>query len=132
MQISADMQTLADIASRWSACILHMNSFSGVMQSKQRRSSSIYLMSALLAGRPAFRLFMTNPINSEVEVYISAIDHMIKCSHSQKPKWEVRSAGGRDLGWCCRRFASDRTGGDLGLAAVLCSVRCKVHGHGVV
>ena len=55
MQISADMQTLANIA-----FILHMNSFSGVMQSKQRRSSSIHLMSALLAGRPAFRLFMIN------------------------------------------------------------------------
>ena len=43
MQISADcrLQTLADTASRWSACIHHMNSFSGVMQSKQRRSSSI-------------------------------------------------------------------------------------------
>ena len=54
----------ADIASRWTACILHMNSFSGVMQSKQRRSSSIYLMSALLAGGPAFRLFMTNQFRS--------------------------------------------------------------------
>ena len=84
------------------------------------------------------------PINSEVEVYIPAsqVAHMIKCNHSQTPKWhialhnatrvwEVRSAGGRDLAWCCRRVASGRTAGDLGLAA-LCSVKCKVHGHGVV
>ena len=76
------LQTLADIASRWSACIHHMNSFSGVMQSKQRRSSSIYLLSALLTGRPAFRLFI---INSQVEVYIPAIGHMTKCNHSKNP-----------------------------------------------